>query len=770
MALISELNGMFRELAESAPAGIFVVQDRVFRYVNTCFAGMFDTEVHELTGHLDPFSLVEPADHATLRQHLDKCISGAVRASQFGVRARSRKNRAFHAEIHATRINYQDAPAVAGIVRAVATPAHPEDDPRSCAAEFRRIVDNMIDTFYRTDADGSLVLASPSVLDLLGWTPEELLGRRLADLYVDPRGREIFLEKLQANAGQVIAYEAALRRKDGTEVWVETNSHYYRGENGQICGVEGTVRNITRRKHTEAALRESEERFRRIQEFSSAGIAVSERGIIADCNRSLERISGYERAELIGMDGVLLVTPEYRDIARAHIRNGNEQAYISAGLRKDGTIYPVEITGKNIPFNGRFFRVTEFQDISNRVRAEQERDALHKQLQQAQKMEAIGLLTGGIAHDFNNIMTSILGFTKLAIRHCGNSQDRKLLELLQPIVVSGERAANLVTQMLAFSRESMPSDLKPLALAESIDEVLALLQPMLPDSIDIVRDYTDNVPCIHADPVQLHQVMTNLCINARDAMKEGGILRIGINGKVHYTGQCASCHGMIDNEYVELCISDSGPGIDAALLSRIFQPFFTTKEIGKGTGMGLAMVHGIVHRFKGHIAVESKPGQGSTFRILLPAIAGDVLQYHGAPAPSAAESVVSRGARLLVVDDEQLLCAFFSEMFGMTGYQVAAYTDPFAALAAFELNPYAFDLVLTDQTMPGLTGKELVAKLRTYRSDLPIVMCTGYSEHLDESKAAALGAAAFLPKPIDMNRLLEIVARLTQQAAPGKLT
>ena len=755
---------MFRELAESAPLGIFVLQGSVFRYVNASFAGMFDTHVNELAGYLDLLSLVEPADHSALREHLDQCISGAVLASHFVMRAISRKNRRFSAEIHAMCINYQDAPAVAGLVRVVAVPAQAEEEPRGLAAEFRRIVDNMIDTFYRTDSEGRLVLASPSVLELLGWTPDELVGRRLADLYVDPRGREIFLEKLQANAGRVIAYEAALRRKDGTEVWVETNAHYYRGENGQIYGVEGTVRNITGRKRTEAALRESEERFRRIQEFSSAGIAVNERGIITDCNRLLERITGYERAELIGMDGVLLVTAEYRDIARAHIRNGNEQTYISAGLRKDGTTYPVEITGKNIPFNGRFFRVTEFQDISNRVRAEQERDALHKQLQQAQKMEAIGLLTGGIAHDFNNIMTSILGFTKLAIQHCGNSQDRKLLDLLQPILVSGERAANLVTQMLASSREGVPSDLKPLALAASIDEVLTLLQPMLPDNIDIVRDYADNVPYIHADPVQLHQVMTNLCINARDAMRDGGILRVCLSGKIHCSGQCASCHAMIDDEYVELRISDSGPGINAELLSRIFQPFFTTKEIGKGTGMGLAMVHGIVHRFKGHITVESKPGQGSAFRIFLPTIADDVLQHHSASAPLTAAPVASRGARLLVVDDEQLLCAFFSEMFGMTGYQVAAYTNPLDALAAFERNPYAFDLVLTDQTMPGLTGKELVAKLRTYRTDLPIIMCTGYSEHLDESKATALGAAAFLPKPIDMNRLLETVARLTQQA------
>lgn len=761
MTLFSEPNRIFRELAENAPVGIFISQNNGFRYVNASFAALFGNDSGGIMD-LDLLDLVAPADRAVVRQHFDDYISGAVPAHHFTIRALSKKKGVINAEIHAARINYHGAPAVGGILLEITVRTRTEDEPKRLASEFRRIVDNMIDTFYRTGSDGQLVLASPSAFDLLGWTPEELLGRRLADLYVDPRGREVFLERLQAGAGRVIGYEAALRRKDGTEVWVETNAHYYRDEDGRISGVEGTVRNITDRKHAEAALRESEERFRRIQELSSAGIAVNEGGIIADCNQSLARITGYEHAELIGMDGILLVTPESRDVAREHVRNGYEKPYISVGLRKDGTTYPVEITGKNIPFHGRFFRVTEFQDISNRVRSEQEREVLQQQLQQAQKMEAIGLLTGGIAHDFNNIITSILGFTKLAIQHSAGRHDQKLLELLQPIVNSGERAANLVAQMLAFSRDNVPGDFRSLELAASLDEVLVMLRPMLPGNIDIVRTYADGVPLIYADPVQLHQTMTNLCINARDAMTNGGVLHIGVRGKVHYSGRCASCHGIIDGEYVEVSIADSGPGIAPELLSHIFQPFFTTKETGKGTGMGLAMVHGIVHRFQGHIVVES-PGQGAIFRIFIPAIAANTVQHTETKMPQMA-SGPAIGARLLVVDDEQLLCAFFSEMFRATGYQVVAYTNPLDAWTAFERNPYAFDLVLTDQTMPGLTGKELVVKLLECRRDMPIIMCTGYSEHLDEGKAVALGAAAFLPKPIDMNRLLEIVARLTQRS------
>ena len=761
MTLSSEPNKIFHDLAENASVGVFIEQNSAFRYANAAFAALLDADVAALVDHLGLLNLVMPEDRVATQQHLQNCIF-AGSSTHFVVRVLSKKSQVINAQIHATRTCYHGAPAIAGYIHEVSAPANTEDESTRLGSEFRRIVDNMIDTFYRTDPEGRIVLASPSALDLLGWTPEELQGRRLADLYVEPHGREAFLEKLRAGGGRVIAYAAALRRKDGTEVWIETNSHYYRDEMGQICGVEGTVRNVTDRKRSEAALRDSEERFRRMQELSSGGIAVHERGMITDCNQSLVRITGYPQSELIGMDGVLLIDPKYRDIARENIRYGYEKPYISVGLRKDGTTYPLELTGKNIPFNGRFFRVTEFQDISGRVRADQERDALQQQLQQAQKMEAIGLLTGGIAHDFNNIMTSILGFTKLAIRHSAASQDQKLLELLQPIVTSGERAANLVAQMLAFSRDSVPGNLKPLALATSIDEVLAMLQPTLPSNIGIVRTYADDAPRVKADAVQLHQTMTNLCINARDAMTEGGALRVGVRGKVRYAGQCASCHSMIDGEYVELSVADEGPGIAPALLSRIFQPFLTTKEIGKGTGMGLAMVHGIVHRFQGHIAVESRLGQGCTFRIFLPAIADDIdVRSHivNASLPTVSDS--TRGARLLIVDDEKLLCAFFSEMFGMAGYHVSAYTNPLEALAAFENNPHAFDLVVTDQTMPGLTGKELVTKLHARRTDLPIIMCTGYSEHLDEVKAMALGAAAFLPKPIDISQLLEVVAQLT---------
>ncbi len=762
MTFSSNPNLTFHELTKDAAIGIFVVQHGIFRYVNAHFATLFDANVDQLVDQLGPLDLVVSEDRLVTQRSFDNCLRGVAPAMRFMVRVLSIKNRMFNVEIHATRTRYLDTPAIMGIVQDVTRHARAEDEPGRLASEFRRIVDNMIDTFYRTDAQGLLVLASPSALDLLGWTPEELLGRRLADLYVDPQGREVFLEKLQAGGGRVVGYEAALRRKDGTEVWIETNSHYYRDENGQICGVEGSVRNITDRKRAEAALRDSEERFRRIQELSSAGIAVNERGMITDCNQSLGRITGYETSELIGMDGVLLVAPESRDIARENIRKGYEQPYIYIGLRKDGTTYPVEVTGKNIPFNGRFFRVTEFQDISNRVRADRERDALQQQLQQAQKMEAIGLLTGGIAHDFNNIMTSILGFTKLAIQRATGSQDKKLLELLQPIEMSGERAANLVTQMLAFSRDSVPGTLTLVALTKAIDEVLAMLQPTLPGNITIERRYSDDAPRVWADPVQLHQVVTNLCINARDAMTEGGVLRVGARSQVHYTGQCASCHGVIDGEYVELSIMDSGAGISPALLSRIFQPFFTTKDIGKGTGMGLAMVHGIVHRFQGHVVVESRPGEGCTFRVFLPTITDETTVQHAVPAASATASSATVGARLMIVDDEQLLCAFFSEVLVTAGYHVAAYTNPLEACTAFERDPHAFDLVLTDQTMPGLTGKELVAKLRARRSDVPIIMCTGYSEHLDEVKAMALGAAAFMPKPIDMRRLLDVVARLTQ--------
>ncbi|NOX08805.1 MAG: GAF domain-containing protein [Gammaproteobacteria bacterium] len=391
------------------------------------------------------------------------------------------------------------------------------------------------------------------------------------------------------------------------------------------------------------------------------------------------------------------------------------------------------------------------------LRSHKERHHLNKQLRQAQKMEVIGQLTGGIAHDFNNILTSILGFTNLALERFVTDNQPELRKYLMEVSLAGERARDLVSQLLAFSRTSS-GEAKPLQLSPMVHEVIRLLQATLPSSIQVCSQLETDLPAVMMDPVQLQQILMNLCINARDAMGNRG--RIDIETRYNQTQSqavCVACHHDIEaGSYVELSVSDTGTGISQEVLSRIFEPFFTTKEVGKGTGMGLSMLHGIVHQHKGHILVDTKADSGTTFRLLFPVTENILLhQEHSIVEINPAKSL--NHARILIVDDEESVAGFMSDLFESRDGDVTVLTNSQSALRLFKQDPSAFDLVITDQTMPGLSGAELARSLLIIRPELPVILCTGYSENMDEEKARALGISGYINKPMNVNTLLSMV-------------
>lgn len=414
------------------------------------------------------------------------------------------------------------------------------------------------------------------------------------------------------------------------------------------------------------------------------------------------------------------------------------------------------------------------------LRSHAERLQLQRQLQQAQKMEAIGQLTGGIAHDFNNILASILGFTGLALERHVRDEDVELREYLGEVYHAGERARDLITQMLAFSRggsnESQRVVLQPL-----VKEAVKMLRATLPSTIKLSTEFDKDVPAVVLDPVQLHQVVMNLCINARDATGGKGHIDIRVRhirdiGRGEQPAQtdasilgvhdtCNSCHADITaGEYVELSVHDTGTGMNKDQLSRIFQPFFTTKEVGKGSGMGLSMAHGIVHQHGGHILVDSVPGVGTTFRVLFPAADSMPTQDQGIEGTTKRITEKLHSAHILIVDDEISVGRFMGDLFESRGYRVMVMSDAQAALDLFTDNPNAFDLVVTDQTMPELTGVELTQKLLDLRSELPVILCTGHSEQVDEARARELGVRGYLTKPMEANVLLGLAQELLQNS------
>ena len=399
--------------------------------------------------------------------------------------------------------------------------------------------------------------------------------------------------------------------------------------------------------------------------------------------------------------------------------------------------------------------VSVVSDISERKRAQDERDQLQKQLQQAQKMEAIGQLTGGIAHDFNNILASIMGYSELALEHCASRETAPKLEAyLQEIYRGGERARDLIAQMLAFSRGSK-GEKQILPLAPLVKEAVKMMRSTIPSSIDMTVDVDDEPFTVLGDPTMLHQVILNLCINARDAMEGKGRIAIRLRRAPGVDAVCRSCHGTVTGDFVEMTVKDSGSGISAAIVNRIFDPFFTTKDTGKGSGMGLSMAHGIVHEHGGHILLHSASGEGSTFRILLPAVPSELSYSSAEPMrQSVGHALQSASRRVLVVDDEESVANFLGDLLAGHGYTVTVACDSREAMLRFKADLHAFDLVVTDQTMPGLTGVEMAQAMLAVRPELPVILCTGHSDHVDADYALALGIRVYLTKPFTISALL----------------
>ena len=382
-----------------------------------------------------------------------------------------------------------------------------------------------------------------------------------------------------------------------------------------------------------------------------------------------------------------------------------------------------------------------------------ERRKLEEQLRQGQKMEAIGTLAGGIAHDFNNILNVIIGYTELALLEC--SEPEMVREHLAEVAKGSERARLLVKQILAFGRKSEHTS-HPLQIAQVVKEAITMLRASIPSTIEIKQQLLSD-GTIDADPTQIHQVVMNLCTNAYHAMREtGGVLTVVVD-EVEIGLDEPNIADLSAGRYLRLTVSDTGGGIDPTVLDKIFEPYFTTKGPGEGSGLGLAVVHGIVKGYNGQIAVTSVPGTGTSFRISLPLTQKAVL-----PLASETETaiVMGGGKRILFVDDEAQLCSLIGIICAEHGYRASTFCWPLQALEEFEKDPQKFDLVITDMTMPQLNGTEFSRKILALRPDIPIILCTGYSTLIDSEKAAEVGISAYLVKPVTPQQLLMVVQQL----------
>jgi PAS domain S-box-containing protein len=509
----------------------------------------------------------------------------------------------------------------------------------------------------------------------------------------------------------------------------------------------------------------SEKRYRLLFEMESDAILVTDAETLdlLDGNRAAETLWGYSRDELMHMKATELSAEREATQRALQGADGALAVPLRWHRRKDGTVFPVEITLNRFVLDGRKIVLSAIRDITERRQREEALAKSEAQLRQAQKMEAIGHLTGGIAHDFNNLLTSIMGYVALAAeRSAGN--DSKLTKYLEQAVLSCQRARDLIQQMLTFSRPRR-GEPRPLALAPLVRESVKLLRSSFPTTVDLCMDLDDDVAPVHLDPVQLEQVLMNLAINARDAINSMGEIRIAVRRFGGNADACASCRCTVEGDLVELSVTDTGSGITAAVRERMFEPFYTTKEMGRGTGMGLATVHGIVHEHGGHVLVDSVPGRGATFRVVWPALPA---QDETVPLPNAGTNHAlphaSLAGRIAVIDDEPSVTSFMRELLSQWGLSVTTFCGAHDALDALAADD-AFDVVLTDQTMPGMTGLEFACAARSLRPDLDVVLYTGYGDGLAQSELERAGVRAVVRKPIEPLELLSVLRNLAAGSA-----
>jgi PAS domain S-box-containing protein len=402
--------------------------------------------------------------------------------------------------------------------------------------------------------------------------------------------------------------------------------------------------------------------------------------------------------------------------------------------------------------DGRYVRLQVATDITEIKSLEKERRHTEAQLRQAQKMEAIGTLAGGIAHDFNNILSAILGYSELALDDA--LHDRASASYIREIIRAGSRARDLVYQILTFSRQT-ETEAKPIQVQPIVKEALKLLLASLPSTIEIQTDIQTKA-IVEADPIQIHQVIMNLCANAGHAMRsQGGTLKVVLTKDTLTNDFTDQYPAMSPGDYLKIAVSDTGPGISPDIREKIFDPYFTTKEKGEGTGMGLAVVQGIVQSCHGAITVGSSPGEGACFNVYLPVI------QMTEPVQTETNVVIPGGhEHILFVDDEPPLADLSKQILERMGYRVTIRTSSIEALELFKSHPESFDLVITDMTMPHITGDILTIKLLAMRPDLPVIICTGYSEKITQEMIDRLGIRALILKPIIRDELLLTVRQI----------
>jgi len=618
---------------------------------------------------------------------------------------------------------------------------------------YRLLADNSADLIWTCGErkDGfPMTYMNPAVEEMLGYTVEEFL-----QLPVEQRMTVASLqiaEKATAEivrTGKIGVFEIQHIHKNGKLVPCELLTKPLLGVDGQIFGFQGRTIDITKRKQTEKALKESEERFKALHHASFGGIAIHDKGIILECNKGMSEITGFDYNELIGMNGLSLISDDTRDHVITNINAGYEIPYEAIGVRKNGEEYPLRIEARNIPYKGENARVVEFRDITESKQAQKEKARFEAKYRQAQKMESLGLLAGGVAHDLNNVLSGIVSYPELLLMDLPDGS--KLRKPLEKMHESGLRAAAIVQDLLTMDR-GVATTKEPMNLNDVIIQYLSS-----PEYNELIRNYPavevkidldDTLLNINASHVHIQKVVMNLVVNAAEAIKGSG--KVMISTVNRYLDKPIKGYDEISRgEYTVLSISDDGSGISSNDLERIFEPFYTKKKMGRsGTGLGLSVVWNVMQDHNGYIDVATDES-GTTFALYFPITRDAMLKND---MLLSVQEYKGSGETILVVDDEEKQREISCNILDALGYKCESVSSGEAAVEYLEEN--SVNLLLLDMIMdPGISGYETFKRIIRIHPGQKAIILSGFSETEEVKKSQDLGAGRYLKKPVTIEKI-----------------
>ncbi|MGC8654280.1 MAG: hybrid sensor histidine kinase/response regulator [Candidatus Kryptoniota bacterium] len=748
----SKLRGnadLFRLLAESSLTGVYLIQDNLFRYVNQAFALMFGYEIDEIVDRMGPMDLTAPEDRPLVLENIRKRIEGEVHDIRYSFQGVRKDENRIYIEVHGSTVRYRRKPAIIGTIIDITDRKLAEAEMARSASLLKATLESTADGILVVNMDGKIVSFNQKFLDMWNIPPSVISTRNheevLAFVFDQLKKPDEFYEKVKLlYANPESESFDLIEFKDGRSF--ERYSRPQRLE-GKIVGRVWSFRDVTEMVEAERALRSAEAHYRQFFNDDLAGHYVSTPdGRVLICNNAFARIFGFSSPEEVKKIDVSTLYPipvEREKFIKLLKEKRKIEHHETEYVRRDGKrIYVVENAV------GEFGSDDRLVAIRGYIVDESERKKLQNQLFQSQRMESVGTIAGGVAHDFNNILGIILGHLPI-MEKLRDNPDR-FSKSLDAVTKAAKRGANLVKQLLTFARK-VEVITESVRVNDIIIELCDFLRETFPKTITFSLELDDNLPSIHADPNQLHQVFLNLCVNARDAMPSGGKLRIATTKVAREVIKDEFPQGEA-GEYVLITVSDTGIGMDRGTLTRIFEPFFTTKGRDRGSGLGLSVVYGIVKAHHGFIDVRSEVGKGTTFLLYFP-IPPQVI----GPVSSSFEQIreIRGGSEtLLIVEDEEALQEFVKTVLEDNGYKVILAGNGKEAIETYRKNQEDIALILTDVGLPEMSGTELLLEIKRLNPFAKVIVASGYLEPEMKQGVLEAKADAFLQKPYLANELL----------------